>query len=137
MLKRTARPFYGDTQSRMHRHADALMKAPLGPGETFKDREGAAMELRHSADHDMHKRRTMERPRKCVQGQARRAVAIPRQQTGHAQNKRERIACVAAVKRAHDPKMREPTGKQRRAAERAERKTRTGYGVHKHEQVAK
>lgn len=127
MLKRTAKKHWTERAGRLYRNAEAIERAPLAYGETVEQRRELAKELRDDADRDVDRRRTMARPRKTIGGQARRGLTVPRRKTGRAQNKRERVACAAAVKAAHARKP-EPTGKQKRAAAKVARQALPEYG---------
>lgn len=129
MLKRTAAPFYGDRQSRMHRHADAVARAPLAFGETMQQRQELAARIRSDADADRKGRVDAWEARgrrKAHKGPRGLATGEPSGTAGKAYRKRQRVACAAAVKRAHDPSLREPTGKQKRAAAKAARRPESG-----------
>lgn len=134
MLKRTARPFYGDRQSRMHRHADAVMRVPLAYGETMKDREEAAKSIRADADLDMQRRKDAHAGR---DGRAphRGKAGIPIVHTGKAARKRERVACAAAIRKAHEPKATKRATKK--AAKRLRTRTASKYGARRADAVVR
>lgn len=115
MKKRTVRPFYGKAQGRLEAfiaHAEAL---PLAYGETTEARKAALAELREKAL-DMTNNREFAHVGRGERAPHRGKGGIPIVHSGKRQRAKDRKAAAAAIKRAHDPSLREPTGKQKRAA---------------------
>lgn len=115
MKKRTVRAFYGKAQGRLESFIAKAEALPLAYGETTEARKAALDELKEKAAGmtvnrvEAHKGRDRRAPHRGKGG-------IPIVHSGKRQRAKDRKAAAAAIKRAHDPSLREPTGKQKRAA---------------------
>lgn len=131
MKKRTVRAFYTKMRGQLERVIGRIQGTSLEYGETREARDKALQEMRERAERYSENRRLAHQWRGGRKRYGRRGNSGIQVGTGKRILAKERLASKAAIARAHNHKLRPLTGKQRRAAEKVERRKQPGFGQHR------